>query len=138
MTSIIVFVRIFFAPLIVLSVHILTLRIYTFLPSFDIVMHFLGGVSIAYGAWIFFRILKEHKLLQYMPRLLEVFLLVTITSFAAVLWEFFEFTGGYLFEIQLLQMNLPDTIADLGSGLLGGLVMGGYLVFVKDQKTLKR
>ena len=138
MDSIIVFVRIFFAPLFVLSVHVLTLRMYTFWPSFDILMHFLGGISIAYGAWVFFRILKDYKLLQYMPRLLEVFLLVAITSFAAVLWELFEFTGGYLLEIQLLQMNLPDTIADLGLGLLGGLVMGWYLVFVKDQKTLKR
>ena len=138
MDSIIVFVRIFFAPLLVLSVHVLTLRMYTFWPSFEILMHFIGGMSIAYGAGVFFRILKDYKLLQYMPRLLEVFLLVAITSFAAVLWEFFEFTGGYIFEIQLLQMNLPDTIADLGLGLLGGLVMGGYLVFVKEQKTLKR
>ena len=126
--------RIFIAPFIVLSLHVFLIDLYTIWPSFDILMHFLGGASIAYGAWVFFRILKEYKLLEHMPRLLEVFLLVTITSFAAVLWEFFEFTGGYILEIDFLQMNLQDTMADLTLGLLGGVFVGGYLVFLRNVK----
>lgn len=136
MNKISILLRIFFAPFIVLGAHIFfvfIVRVYEFWPSFDILMHFLGGVSIAYGAWILFGILKRRKLFLYVPKLLEVFFLVAITSLAAVLWEFFEFTGGYIFGISSLQINLPDTIADLALGILGGMAMGGYLVFLKKK-----
>lgn len=96
-------------------------------------MHFAGGASVGFGTWIAIRILQHRGFLQNTPLLLSMFFLIAVVALSAVLWEFVEFAGdrflGAAFPLRPLQGSLTDTMGDLGFGLLGGVIVGGYALF---------
>lgn len=115
------------APITVFSIHVLSvflLNMYTVFPSFDIPMHFLGGVAITY-----FYIqcitcgIKENILGR--PSFLAVILLIfLLTCTTTIFWEFAEWTSDVLFKTHM-QVSLNDTLLDMVLGILGGVVMIG-------------
>ena len=120
------FAQIFLVPTVVLFIHTflgLVVRIYNFWPWFDMPMHFLGGVSIAIGSWVFFRILERKGFTRNIPVLLRLFFILSFVALSAVGWEIIEFIGDRLFA-EDMQESAFDTMIDLILGLSGGLVVG--------------
>ncbi len=103
-------------------------NIYDVYQWFDIPMHFLGGLAISYTAVLFFRFFREKGFFDTRKELLLVLFVVSIVSFVAVLWEFFEFFLKTFFNV-ITQPSLNDTLLDLFMGLFGGLI--GGIIFRK-------
>ena len=111
--------------LIFLAVYIAgDLNLYAYIGYLDKGFHLLGGVVIAWFFSIYLR-----KDLRPIPRFRQLLFVIACVSLAGVVWEFTE----YLSEIYspryapwLLHYfsigNLRDTLGDLVSDLLGGLV----------------
>ncbi|OFZ67583.1 MAG: hypothetical protein A3D92_18325 [Bacteroidetes bacterium RIFCSPHIGHO2_02_FULL_44_7] len=100
------------------------MNLYAYVDYLDKAFHLLGGVVIAWFFSIYLR-----KDLRPIPRFRQLLFVIACVSLAGVVWEFTE----YLSEIYspryapwLLHYfsigNLRDTLGDLVSDLLGGLV----------------
>lgn len=137
-------VKIFIAPALLFLFHLILsikFHIYYTWPWFDVPMHFLGGASIALAAGIFFSHLYSRGVMKNMPRLMEIFLLISIAGLAGIIWEFAEFAGDYFLTNLSLQPSLADTMGDLASDLLGAFTVGiiyffqyGKSRFTKDER----
>jgi len=114
-------------PLLVFGVHAaasLGLNAYESWPALDVPMHLLGGVAIAAFLTRSLDVLEEHALLDRSKGPLRFLLVVSLTTTAAVVWEFAEF----LLDARLdtgAQVSLPDTMLDLALGMVGGLLVAG-------------
>ena len=116
-------VKFFIFPIIVLALHVLIvpLNFYVLHPWIDIPMHFLGGLSVCLS---YLALLKEARKERHLGEMKKLFLFVFIISMVAltaVLWEFFEFSGDFIFKTQA-QGGLADTMGDLFFGLIGGVI----------------
>ena len=107
------------APLLVFVVHVFAtevLDVYRSWPGLDIPMHFAGGVSVAYFI---------SGCIQGLPWdrgrggvILEALLVASLTTSAAVVWEFLEFAIDAVTGSNL-QVSLANTMQDLALGMLG-------------------
>lgn len=112
------------APLAVFVFHVVVMLcfdLYGRLPEFDIPMHFLGGLVIAYFFTGCYRSALELELLGQPSAVLFPVLILSLTSLAAVVWEFAEFVADQQLGLHT-QPSLADTMLDLLLGLLGGAV----------------
>ncbi len=91
----------------------------------DIPMHFVGGLAISFTAVLFLKYFQEKKMIFINERFVFVLIVVSLVSFAAVLWEFYEFFLKVVFEFNT-QPSLADTMLDFFMGLCGGL-FGGFV-----------
>ncbi len=106
--------------LIILLLHILAtiLGWYEAIYWLDSPMHFLGGASIGIAAYYLLNYAGvESK--QFHPKLMEIFLIISITALCAVAWEVMEFNFDFFFKTDM-QPGMIDTMKDLCLGLLGG------------------
>lgn len=113
-------VKIGYPPVCVLALH--TLRV-TFLPleyQLDMVMHFLGGLSMAWVAWNSYRYLRAHDQLPELPSWCIAFGLAAFAELVGVVWEFWEFFLQSRW--QNIGLTLEDTIMDLVLDLSGALL----------------
>ncbi len=112
------------APVLVFVSHIaviLSLDIYNLFPDFDVFMHFVGGVVIAYFFGGCYRTASQFGLLGQPSVAVFPPMILGLTSLAAVVWEFAEFVADHQFGLHT-QPGLADTLFDLLMGLLGGSV----------------
>jgi len=98
----------------------------------DDYLHFFGGTSIAFSAGYLMNILSGSKKLVIKNDLIKFFIVLTVVSLAAVLWEFYEFVSDILYPA-IRQPTVADTIKDLVMGLLGGAVFAGLKIFLKTK-----
>lgn len=125
--------RILKFPIAVLALHILLSLVFndSYMGSWaDIPMHLLGGISIGVSAYSLFMYLENKRVIVRLPSFFSLFLIVSITSLAAVLWEFLEFSGDHFYSLRL-QAGLADTMLDMLLGLFGGALAGSYFTFIK-------
>ncbi len=92
-------------------------------------MHFLGGISIAIGTYYIFEHLEKQGELKA-SKIVKIFLAMSVTALAAVLWEIVEFADDSLFG-SMHQPSVWDTMKDLTMGLLGASAVGIYNKFRK-------
>jgi hypothetical protein len=98
---------------------------YALFPWLDIPMHFIGGFSIAFMFFLFFRLWKEEGLVGIKNNFIFIFLIVCIVAFFAVCWELWEFIAGNFLGISFFaQESLEDTLFDLFLSLIGGFFGG--------------
>lgn len=120
------------APLVVISIHAVALfflNVYSFFTSFDIPMHFLGGVSITYF-FIHCVICAMKKDFLGRPSFIVTILLVfLLTCTTTIFWEFAEWTLDVLFQTSI-QVSLDDTLLDMILGISGGVLM--IAIYFKD------
>lgn len=112
------------APIAVFSFHVfamLVLNIYAWLPDFDIPMHFVGGVAIAYFFGGCYRTALAFEFLGQPSKVVYAVVVIGMTALAAVVWEFAEFIADRTLGMHT-QPGLADTLLDLLMGLLGGIV----------------
>jgi hypothetical protein len=109
------------APLLVFVIHVLASRIfdaYRFWPRTDIPMHFAGGVAMAFFISRCFRALPREVVRRSRIVVLEAVLAASLTTTAAVIWEFAEFTLDRLGGSNV-QVSLPNVMQDLALGMSG-------------------
>ena len=112
------------APIAVFGFHLfamLVLNVYAKVPDFDIPMHFVGGVAIAYFFGGSYRTALNHDLIGQPAKVVYAVIVLGMTALAAVVWEFAEFLADQTLGTHT-QPSLPDTLLDLLMGLLGGIV----------------
>jgi|TARA_Y100000310_G_C20695573_1_gene825453 hypothetical protein len=125
------FIRIlsfFIFPALVFLVNLPLGFVYEIYPWFDIPMHFLGGVSIAFTSVLFLRLFEEKKMLKIRDEFLFLFVVTCFVAFVAVLWEFYELIVLVFFDLKYI-LGIEDTLLDLAMGLLGGFF--GAAIFRK-------
>lgn len=89
--------------------------------SIDTLSHFLGGVSIAYGASYALSLIQKRGWLVIKKDILRTCIITASVTVFAVVWEFYEFTSDYL-SGTAMQPSSADTIKDLAMGMIGALV----------------
>ena len=113
------------------------LDFYKFVPQFDKAVHFISGfLSVILGHYvlIFFH---AHKT----SRAFRCFFLVCFTMAIAVLWEFFEFACDKLLGQsmqQLISVGVDDTMFDLLSATIGGIIAACWIVRLKNLDFLEK
>jgi hypothetical protein len=114
-------------PIIVLIVHSIAGKIFGHEPYVDPIMHFSGGLAIAFFCWR--ACLIEPEFLGKPSRLGIDLLAYGLTCAAALFWEFGEFIGDQVRGTNV-QRGLGNTMRDLFLGTLGGIVfiVGARLV----------
>jgi hypothetical protein len=113
----------FLFPAAVLLAHIIAVKVfdlYSTYPHLDIPAHFIGGISIAYTAYLLVRFVQAEKVIAKLDKPIIYLLIVTITATTTVLWEFAEFLSDNLLKTNL-QISLANTMQDQFVGILGGL-----------------
>jgi hypothetical protein len=103
----------------------------------DIPMHVLGGVFIAYSFSLAMTYFQERKILSEQNVLSRSIFLFALTSVAAVIWEFGEFTLDFFFDT-VAQAGLEDTMLDLFLGLVGGAALIIFLVRHDIKEYIKK
>ncbi len=116
----------------VLAIYIL--NIYVLIPSFDIPMHFFGGVTIGLTVMSLYRLLREAKILLLLPTWLVAGIGTAVVVLVATLWEFAEFSADVLLGT-VMQAGLADTMLDMFLGMVGGLCTILLCVFLDKKKV---
>ena len=106
-------------------------------PWIDIPMHVLGGVFIAYSFSLTLTYFEKIEILSELNILSRSIFLFALTSTAAVIWEFGEFTLDFLFDTSA-QMSLEDTMLDMFLGLVGGAVLIVFLARGEIKEYIKK
>lgn len=104
----------------------LDLRWYDLIDSLDTIHHALGGVWIS--AVVFYYLDRRREVFDiYRNRIATVLFGVGMVALAGLAWEFFEFgIDRYIIApgfSPFPRMELADTLGDLFSDLLGGLLL---------------
>jgi uncharacterized membrane protein len=105
----------------VFVMHIIASRVflaYQVLPQTDIPMHFSGGLAIAFFMSRCFRALPRDVVRSSRLVVLEAVLVGSLTTTAAVLWEFAEFSLDQLVGTNV-QVSLANTMQDVAVGMCG-------------------
>jgi len=101
-------------------------RFYKF-SSFDVILHLGGGFFVA----MFFKNYFSVNQLNFK----NILLIIGMTTFIGVLWEFIEYGATILFHDYLLNKhnilccmgNLKDTMGDLATDIAGATLYLAYL-----------
>ena len=116
------------APLLVFSLHVLAsqgLDAYRMFPPTDIPMHMAGGFAMAFFLSRVFRTLPRDLVRRSRLVVLELVLVGALTTSAAVVWEFAEFSIDQVLGTNI-QVSLANTMQDLALGIAG---VGVFLAF---------
>ncbi|OGZ54783.1 MAG: hypothetical protein A3H64_02555 [Candidatus Ryanbacteria bacterium RIFCSPLOWO2_02_FULL_45_11c] len=115
---------------VILGLHIVSIfrGWYVTVPSIDIPLHVLGG---AWVALVFFYFQRRHMLIfSTLPFLFSIILVAGVVMLVGVMWEWFEFGFDYIFVPEhaewRAQLGLIDTMGDLFTDLVGGVLVGLY------------
>lgn len=104
------------------------LHLYAAWPQWDTVIHFYSGFVIALGAVFAFGIVEQwyHRVL---PAWLEAVLIVSVSTFVAVLWEIAEFVSDLTIGTSA-QVTNEDTMLDLIAGTVAPVIAAiAFLLF---------
>ena len=110
------------APLGVFCLHLYLWKqttLYLSFPFIDIPLHLVGGFAIAYFFSGALNIGAERGAVDPVRGTLRLILLISLTCFAGVLWEFAEL-GLDRDPRTPLQLGLQDTLGDILVGMVGG------------------
>jgi hypothetical protein len=118
-------VRAGWAPLAVLLLHGFfnsIVHVYRTHTWFDLLMHFAGGMAMAYFVSSCFAALPADLIDVRRRSVAQLVFAVTTTATIAVFWEFTEYASDGLFSTHALGDSI-DTLQDLGCGIAGATVL---------------
>ncbi|MBD3281534.1 hypothetical protein GF391_02195 [Candidatus Uhrbacteria bacterium] len=118
------FITAFIPPIIIFLLHLFAINFnfYLLIPNLDVPMHFAGGMAIAVTAIQLINAFERRKSIIFKSHILRGFILISLVSFAAMLWELAEFSAD-VFLGWHLQYNLFDTMTDMILGMVGGAIV---------------
>jgi hypothetical protein len=100
--------------------------IYERFSWFDKLMHFFGGIILAFTFFPILNYLQKEGDLK-VDKLIKFIFAISLIISVAVFWEFYEFIMDYFFNVNW-QSSVADTISDLFLGMFGGIIAG--LIFL--------
>jgi hypothetical protein len=93
---------------------------------YDIVVHTLGGVWVGgIALWLYF-IYKDIYTNKNISKLMIIAVSLLVTLLIGVLWEVFEFSLDTFIVFQ--PNDLVDTASDIGSDIVGSLLVSFYFI----------
>ncbi len=90
-------------------------------PAVDIPLHFAGGLAIAYFIAGALDVLGRRRWIREPDGVLRAAVVFGLTCAAAMFWEFAEWLADHTLGTRC-QLGLADTLGDLLTGMLGGLM----------------
>jgi|GEM_PF-2455411 len=120
---------IFWPPATVLALHVLRLLFLPLATPLDMLMHFSGGLTIAWSVTNAYSLLRRHGLATGLKFVEFAFVLVAATTLIGVLWEFMEY---FFAQHAMIRMGINlynDTLSDLALDMLGASVWTGIEAF---------
>lgn len=127
------FFQILLPPIIILAVHMLYQAAFPPNNGWDMSMHFLGGVTIAWGArraQLF--LLATKRVSPGIPSWLWAWQAWGTVAIAGIAWEVFEFLGDVFLGTHM-QPSLTDTMGDLILDMSGGALFILFSHFLKKK-----
>jgi len=102
---------------------------YSILPWWDIFLHFTSGALLGFLSLIILKPLIGENNLKTLPPLFIGIYILLFTISGATLWEFWEFAGDQLLGFDSQLNSLTDTMTDMISGSLSGVILSimGFL-----------
>ena len=93
--------------------------------QFDIILHVLGGGTVAWAAWVFMSYARMIKKLPPLPFWFSAAFAVGIAAIVGVLWEHYQFLHDVFLHTdeQQYEFGTADTMKDLANDLIGGLLL---------------
>jgi len=113
------------------------LDIYSVLPIYNKFTHFFSASVVAFIFLILIFVFNEYYRGIAVNTFKILFDIVVITMAFGVIWEFIEWTGDYLFNLNA-QPSLNDTMGDLLADTLGGLLIAFIGFFLIKRNILRR
>lgn len=110
-------------PLVLFTIHMAAyflFDIYDYFVSFDIPMHYLGGVCITYFYIQTVICAKEYNLIGRPSSTVIILLIFLLTCTTTIFWEFAEWSMDEFLHTTT-QVSLDDTLLDMLLGILGGI-----------------
>jgi len=98
---------------------------YASISWIDIVMHFVGGISIGVAFPLFLHEIRRNNYITWNDNYTLFLITIALIGLTVVCWEFIEFSVDFLFNFHT-QPGLTDTMADMALGLIGGMI--GFFV----------
>ncbi|MCH7761940.1 hypothetical protein IIA15_11170 [candidate division TA06 bacterium] len=117
--------RVVWFPVLVVLSHLILSNVfdaYRHYPHFNMLIHFAGGIAIAYFFDGALRVFQSAGSVGELDAFLRFTLLFSLTATTAVFWEFAEFISDLTLGTQS-QLGLKDTLLDMALGIMGGLVL---------------
>jgi len=104
-----------------------------FIPVYNKFTHFFSASVVAFIFLILLFVFNEYYRGIAVNTFKILFDVVVITMAFGVVWEFMEWAGDYLFNLNA-QPSISDTMGDLFADTLGGLFIAciGYFLIKKD------
>ena len=101
---------------------------YSRFPIIGILLHMIGGISIAFFFWKSIEILDVRQECERWPTMpVRVMFAISLTATASVFWEFAEYVGDCLLGTTM-QEGLGDTMLDMFLGIACG---AGYIILAQ-------
>lgn len=115
--------RIFLPPTLLLTVHMLYQALMPPNGAWDMIMHFLGGATIAWSAVLTKRfLLATRRVPKDIPQWFWLWFGWGSVAIAGIAWEVFEFLGDVFLGTHM-QPSLVDTMGDLMLDMSGGALL---------------
>ncbi len=126
-------VKIFLLPLAVfiMNIPMTASGLYFKIWWLDILMHFIGGFSIGISFTLLLLLMQNKMILGDTNKAVLVFIAISIVSFTALAWEYYEYLADYIFKTYY-QWGLDDMLSDILFGLIGGFL--ATLITLKIKK----
>lgn len=118
-------------PATVMALHILRQIALPETYQLDMLMHFMGGLSIAWAATTAHSLLRRRGYASELKLVEFGIALIAVTAFVGVLWEFME---SMFFRDALLRLEVnlyTDTISDLALDITGAVVWTAIAAFLR-------
>lgn len=108
-------------------------KLYFFIPRFDVLLHFLGGLWVGLTAlWLYDELGARGGISTQHSFFRPLIWVVSASLCAAVCWELFELTNNITNQYMSTSAGLSyaeDSLKDICLGVIGGLV--GFLFHKK-------
>jgi len=102
------------------------LNFYDKISWWDLLMHFISGVLLGIVGNAMLNKIQNGKKVELLTRFLFV---IGISCIGGILWEIYEFTVDSIIGMdtqKVLFTGVSDTMGDLITNLLGGIITGAY------------
>ncbi len=109
--------------------------IYQFIPTFDVIMHFLGGLLCARAMYLSFLEYKDEFGIRFTPYSLILFYLVASVALIAYIWEVYEQLHDILLHT-VYQGGTQDLLLDMFLGMLGAFTYWLAVVPKKEYSSV--
>ena len=97
------------------------LNFYTYIPSYDKILHLASGIIIGIIGVIIYAYFTKDQINKINP-IFMIFFSIIFTIALAGIWEMWEFTTDRLFGLESQFNSLVDTMTDIICGTIGGLI----------------